>query len=676
AFRIPRQTSSFFYGGIPSRGSSLETMRMGAVQSLRASRIVAVTSSGKASEGDASAAAQRRLQISPLSSISWPSELRKRVRMSRWDRALMLVLIGTLTGFTRSFLVFDTVWIQRGLYDESNEWWNLGTSIFTALAASAVVSKSGCSWSGSGLPEVKTILGGFVMDDVLSFGVLLSRMLGLAIAQASQLMLDVQGAVIHVAACWADLCSRCGSKSFSNEANRRALISAACAAGVSVAFGAPLGGVLWSYEQMSSKFTQQTLIMAFMASIIAKLALQDLESGTGSQQAFRAMKLEGSAARHLPGALHFVFFALLGVLGGLLGAGFVYGNLQVSRQRARWGWTTGWKAAALVAAVAAVNFVVARRSHLLEINEGLALQGLFTNCEVASDPIGYCQDGEIVWSADLMRTLFISGLLSWLLMTITYDIGIPGGYFFPSLLVGACCGRGSGLLAEWVNSQFDLGATIQPGIFAMVGAVATLAGVCRVHISLVVVMFELTGALQLVVPFMVAIMIANWTGNAFTCSIDDCHIRRRGYPHLCGCDRVFKSRACDIMDEELVCLTCGAARVSELLDLVRQTPYGGFPLIQSPEKRTLFGYIATAVLRSHLEGLPSRVLAQNPLVSFDRDVAKESGGRILDFSPLVDPTVIQIVPQTRLEQVHQIFLGLGLNLVLVCSFGELVGMIT
>eukprot|EP00439_Symbiodinium_sp_Y106_P050134 s978_g6.t1 len=54
----------------------------------------------------------------------------------------------------------------------------------------------------------------------------------------------------------------------------------------------------------------------------------------------------------------------------------------------------------------------------------------------------------------------------------------------------------------------------------------------------------------------------------------------------------------------------------------------------------------------------------------------ESGGRILDFSPLVDPTVIQIVPQTRLEQVHQIFLGLGLKLVLVCSFGELVGIIT
>ncbi|CAE7930851.1 CLCN5 [Symbiodinium sp. KB8] len=84
----------------------------------------------------------------------------------------------------------------------------------------------------------------------------------------------------------------------------------------------------------------------------------------------------------------------------------------------------------------------------------------------------------------------------------------------------------------------------------MVGAVATLAGVCRVHISLVVVMFELTG-------------------------IDDCHIRRRGYPHLSGSDQVFKSRACDIMDEELVCLTCEAARVSELLDLVRGTPYGG-----------------------------------------------------------------------------------------------------
>ena len=43
---------------------------------------------------------------------------------------------------------------------------------------------------------------------------------------------------------------------------------------------------------------------------------------------------------------------------------------------------------------------------------------------------------------------------------------------------------------------------------------------------------ELTGALELLVPFMVAISVANWVGNLLTCGMDEMHIRLRCYPHL------------------------------------------------------------------------------------------------------------------------------------------------
>jgi len=36
-----------------------------------------------------------------------------------------------------------------------------------------------------------------------------------------------------------------------SQVTRRQFISVACAAGISAGFGTPLGGVLWSYEQMS-----------------------------------------------------------------------------------------------------------------------------------------------------------------------------------------------------------------------------------------------------------------------------------------------------------------------------------------------------------------------------------------------------------------------------------------
>ncbi|OLQ12001.1 hypothetical protein AK812_SmicGene4110 [Symbiodinium microadriaticum] len=95
-----------------------------AVQSLRASRIVAVTSSGKGSEGYQLPAAGLWEEAPDLTFVLDLLAFRAS-EAGRWDRALMLVLIGTLTGFTR--------WIQRSLYDESNEWWNFGTSRLSAI---------------------------------------------------------------------------------------------------------------------------------------------------------------------------------------------------------------------------------------------------------------------------------------------------------------------------------------------------------------------------------------------------------------------------------------------------------------------------------------------------------------------------------------------------------------
>ena len=55
---------------------------------------------------------------------------------------------------------------------------------------------------------------------------------------------------------------------------------------------------------------------------------------------------------------------------------------------------------------------------------------------------------------------------------------------------------------------------IKPGLYAVVGAAAVLGGVTRVTVSLVVVMFEITGNAYCVVPTMIAVMLAKWTGDA------------------------------------------------------------------------------------------------------------------------------------------------------------------
>jgi chloride channel 3/4/5 len=93
----------------------------------------------------------------------------------------------------------------------------------------------------------------------------------LALAVASGLSLGKEGPFVHIASCVGNIVSRFFSKYENNEgkslyftqsiifivcttAKRREILSAACAAGVAVAFGAPIGGTLFSLEEVSYFF--------------------------------------------------------------------------------------------------------------------------------------------------------------------------------------------------------------------------------------------------------------------------------------------------------------------------------------------------------------------------------------------------------------------------------------
>lgn len=71
------------------------------------------------------------------------------------------------------------------------------------------------------------------------------------------------------------------------------------------------------------------------------------------------------------------------------------------------------------------------------------------------------------------------------------------------------------------------------GVYALIGAAAALGGVTRMTISLVVIMFELTGGLTYIMPIMFACVTAKWVGDAFgSCGIYDAHIELNEYPYL------------------------------------------------------------------------------------------------------------------------------------------------
>lgn len=129
--------------------------------------------------------------------------------------------------------------------------------------------------AGSGIPEIKTILSGFVIKGYLGSVTLFVKSFGLALSVASGMSLgesdsDIQGRVltlgtgkegpmVHIACCVGNIVARQFKKYEMNEAKRREVLSAACAAGVSVAFGAPIGGTLFSWEESSTYFPAKVM---------------------------------------------------------------------------------------------------------------------------------------------------------------------------------------------------------------------------------------------------------------------------------------------------------------------------------------------------------------------------------------------------------------------------------
>jgi len=102
---------------------------------------------------------------------------------------------------------------------------------------------------------------------------------------------------------------------------------------------------------------------------------------------------------------------------------------------------------------------------------------------------------------------------------------LPAGIYVPSMVVGGLMGRLIGHTVQWVVLAFpDWGvwgtcgkmpnSCIQPGVYGLIAAGSTMCGVTRLSLTLAVILFELTGSLDYVLPFSLAILVAKWTADA------------------------------------------------------------------------------------------------------------------------------------------------------------------
>jgi chloride channel 3/4/5 len=88
--------------------------------------------------------------------------------------------------------------------------------------------------AGSGIPEIKTILSGFVIPNFLDFKVLFVKGFGAVFAVATGMCLGKEGPFVHISTCVGYLVAKRFAKYRDNGRKMREMLSVACAAGLSV----------------------------------------------------------------------------------------------------------------------------------------------------------------------------------------------------------------------------------------------------------------------------------------------------------------------------------------------------------------------------------------------------------------------------------------------------------
>ncbi|CAG8600346.1 6369_t:CDS:10 [Funneliformis caledonium] len=595
---------------------------------------------------------------------------------------IVVLAVGVASGILAAIIDITSDWLSdlKEGYCETAFYLNRRFCCLGYDAAYLVKSYSPYS-AGSGIPEVKTILGGFVIRKFLGWWTLIIKSIGVSLVVASSLCLGKEGPLIHLACCCGNIIPRVFPKFRYNEAKKREVLSAAAAAGVSVAFGAPIGGVLFSLEEVSYYFPFRTMWRSFFCAMVAAVSLAFMNPfRTGKLVLFQVVYDRDWHAFEL------LFFALLGVIGGLYGALFIRMNLKIAAFRQN-SWLRFFSVYEVVI-VSVLTSIVSYLNIFMRVNPSELVANLFREC-VGGDYHNLCNHVNH-WKPTLL--LLIASVLKFVLTAITFGLKVPAGVWLPSMAIGACFGRAVGLAVHaWQLNHPDFwlfascapdGQCITPGMYAMVGAAATFGGITRMTVSLVVIMFELTGALTYVLPIMITVMISKWVGDAFDKEgIYDGWIRINEYPFLDTKEEyVYNTSASQVMTcvEELVVIdTTGHNTLDSLKQLLRDTDYKGFPVVNNAKNMLLNGYISRSELKYAIEKASGKQgITSSSSCYFSSNLSALDSSPFIDFQPWMDQTPITVSHKFPMEMIIELFRKMGLRYVLVTKNGQLLGLIT
>jgi len=271
---------------------------------------------------------------------------------------------------------------------------------------------------------------------------------------------------------------------------RRVLMVAGIAAGISAVFRAPLGAALLAIEMLyRDDFEAEALIPAVLASVVAYSVSISV---FGQATLFGRLPSYGFTPRHIP-----LYIALAIVVSA--GASLFVGALRVSQRVSgkiplpEWARPAVGGLALGVFAVLILHFV---GGALGRTDQGLGvLGGGYGAAQVAITGADWLSVG---WGG--VEILLVLALVKIVASAFTIGSGGSAGDFAPALAIGGLLGGAFGLAARLILHD----PTIHPGAFALVGMGTFYGGIANTPLAALVLVCEMAGSYDLLVPLMLA----------------------------------------------------------------------------------------------------------------------------------------------------------------------------
>jgi chloride channel protein, CIC family len=408
------------------------------------------------------------------------------IELSRWERfrlehhedkvlLVLTLIIGAVVGVVVVAFILLTENLGSRLYPPGGAaaWRRVLIPIVGSLGTGYCLFRYFPNARGSGIPQTKTAL--FIRDGYISLRTVIGKFTMCSLTLASGLALGREGPSVQVGA---GIASVLGRRLGLSTASVKALVPVGAAAALAAAFNTPIAAVLFALEEVMGDMHAPVLGSIVLSSATSWIVLHLL---LGDEPLFHV------PAYQLVHPVEFAIYAVLGAVGGLVSVAFVKLLL--------------WQRKFFLGLPASTRWYVPVAGGIT-----VGLLGLFVPDVLG---VGYAIVGKALNGHVVLGTMALLVCLKLIATATCYSSGNAGGIFGPALFIGAMLGGTVGAVAHIVMPNY----TGSVGAYALVGMGAAFAGIVRVPLTSVIMIFEMTRDYSIIVPLMIANLISYYVSS-------------------------------------------------------------------------------------------------------------------------------------------------------------------